>query len=435
MKPALKNNHRYAQSEALLERAERSIPLGAQTFSKSYTQYPRGVSPYFITHGKGSHVWDADRHEYIDFVNSLAAITLGYCDPDVDAAVKKQMQNGTIFSLSHPIEMTVAEKMQTLIPGAERVRFGKNGSDATAGAIRLARAFTGKDHILACGYHGWQDWYIGSTTKNKGVPKSTQNLTHSFPFNDLHALEKLLNDKKGSVAAVIMEPMNITEPEEGYLQAVKELAHKHGAILIFDETVTGFRYDIGGAGKHFGVTADLSTFGKGMANGYPISAIVGRADIMKLMEEIFFSFTFGGETLSLAAALATMEKLEREPVIETLATQGDKIMTQTQALIDQYDLGETISLAGKSCWSFLMIKDFEEYDSMTIKTLFMQEMFENGILSLGSHNLSYAHSDEDIAKLMTAYNDFMKKLKMIFEQKSMDQHLKCEPNKPLFKVR
>jgi glutamate-1-semialdehyde 2,1-aminomutase len=171
---------RYVKSEQLLERALQTIPLGSQTFSKSKTQYPFGASPYFIQRGRGSHVWDVDGNEYVDFVNSLAAITLGYCDPDVDAAVRAQLDEGGIFSLPHPIEMQVAEEMVKLVPCAEMVRFGKNGSDATSGAVRLARAFTNRDHVAACGYHGWQDWYIGSTARNRGVPDATSALTHTW---------------------------------------------------------------------------------------------------------------------------------------------------------------------------------------------------------------------------------------------------------------
>src|SRR3990172_7067191 len=241
---------RYHNSEKLLERALKTIPLGSQTFSKSKTQYPRGVSPYFITKGQGSHVWDVDGNEYIYFVNSLNAITLGYNDPDVAAAVRAQLEEGNIFSLPHPIEMKVAEKIVEMVPCAEMVRFGKNGSDATAGAIRIARAFTNRDHVAVCGYHGWQDWYIGTTARNRGVPQATRDLSHTWTYNDLNSIALLFQNYPDKVAAVILEPMNVAEPLPGFLESVKELTHKHGALLIFDETVTGFRYAIGGAQQH-----------------------------------------------------------------------------------------------------------------------------------------------------------------------------------------
>ena len=293
---------RYLKSEEQLARARKVIPLGAQTFSKSITQFPHGVSPYFARRAKGSRVWDVDDNEYVDFASALAAISLGYADPDVNAAVAKQLADGTIYSLSHPLETEVAELICDAVPCAEAVRFGKNGSDATAGAIRIARAYTGRDHVLVCGYHGWQDWYIGATARNKGVPQPTSALTHTFPYNDLPALEALLDRYSGQVAAVILEPMNATQPADGYLKGVQALTKKAGAVLVFDETITGFRYALGGAQEKFGVTPDLATFGKALANGFPLSAVAGRKDIMMEMEHVFFSFTMGGETLSLAAA-------------------------------------------------------------------------------------------------------------------------------------
>jgi glutamate-1-semialdehyde 2,1-aminomutase len=426
---------RYAHSEQLLERALRTIPLGSQTFSKSKTQYPLGVSPFFIQRGRGSRVWDVDGNEYVDFINSLAAITLGYCDPDVDAAVRRQLEDGIIFSLPHPLEMEVAEQLVKLVPCAEMVRFGKNGSDATSGAIRLARAFTGRDHVAVCGYHGWQDWYIGSTARNRGVPKATQELTHTWVYNNIDSLDKLFQTYPGQIAAVILEPMNVVEPLPGFLESVKELAHKHGAILIFDETVTGFRYAIGGAQAHFGVTPDLATFGKGLANGYPVSAVAGRADIMRLMEEVFFSFTFGGEALSLAAALATMKKLEREPVTETLYRQGRKLLEKLASIVNEAGAADFLGVAGNPTWSFLLIKDTDTYSQWQIKTLFLQEMFARGILTIGSHNMSYSHSDADLDKLFAAYSEVIPMLLDAVRTRKLEAMLRCESLQPLFKVR
>ena len=202
----------FRASEDYLARAEKVIPLGSQTFSKSRTQYPYGASPYFITRARGSRCWDLDGNEYVDFVNSLASITLGYADPDVNAAVTRQLEDGVIFSLPHPIEAEVAELICDMVPCAEMVRFGKNGSDATSGAIRIARAFTDRDRVAVCGYHGWQDWYIGSTARNRGVPKATRDLTHTWVYNDAGSLGKLLEAYPAEFAAVILEPMNVTPP-------------------------------------------------------------------------------------------------------------------------------------------------------------------------------------------------------------------------------
>ena len=426
---------RYIQSEKLLERALRTIPLGSQTFSKSKTQYPLGVSPFFIQRGKGSRVWDVDGNEYVDFINGLAAITLGYGDPDVDAAVRAQLEDGVIFSLPHPLEVQVAEEIVNLVPCAEMVRFGKNGSDATAGAVRLARAFTNREHVAVCGYHGWQDWYIGSTARNRGVPESTSALTHTWAYNDIESLHQLFKKYPGQIAAVMLEPMNVYEPIPGFLEAVKELTHHHDALLVFDETITGVRYAIGGAQQHFGVTPDLATFGKGLANGFPVSAVAGRADVMQLMEEIFFSFTFGGETLSLAAALAALTKLKREPVIQRLYDQGQKIISGLQHRIVAAGAENFLSVSGNPTWSFLIIKNVGAYSQWEIKTLFLQEMFARGVLTIGTHNLSFSHSDEDIDRLMAAYADVIPILVDCVRQKTLESVLRCSPLQPLFKLR
>jgi glutamate-1-semialdehyde 2,1-aminomutase len=428
-------SERYAKSEELLERALRTIPLGSQTFSKSRTQYPHGVSPYFIQRGQGCRVWDVDGNEYVDFIMSLCAITLGYNDPEVTAAVRSQLEDGVIFSLTHRLEMEVAEQLTKMVPCGDMVRFGKNGSDATSGAIRLARAYTGRDHVAVCGYHGWQDWYIGSTARNRGVPQATRDLTHTFAYNDPESLLALFRQFPDGIAAVIMEPMNVVEPKPGYLEEVKAIAHRHGALLVFDETITGFRYANGGAQSLFGVTPDLATFGKGLANGYPVSAVAGRGDVMKLMEDIFFSFTFGGETLSLAAALTTMQKLEREPVLERIHQQGRKILERVQGLIEQHDAVDFLSLAGHPSWSFFLVKDAAPYSMWQLKTLFMQEMLARGILAYGTHNLCYAHGDADLEKLVTAYGEVIPLMVSAVRDHKLDTYLRCKPLEPLFKVR
>ena len=427
-------SERYQKSEEYLQRALKTIPLGSQTFSKSKTQYPYGVSPYFIQKGLGSHVWDIDGNEYIDFVNSLASITLGYNDPDVTDAVKKQLEEGVVFSLSHPIEAQVAEKIVDMVPCAEKVRFGKNGSDATAGAIRVARAYTGRDHVLTCGYHGWQDWYIGSTSRNKGVPEAVRNLTHTFEYNNIESLHRRFKEYPSQVAAVILEPMNTTYPLPGFLESVKELTHQNGAILIFDETITGFRFSNGGAQELFGVTPDLATFGKGLANGYPLSAVAGKAGIMKEMEEVFFSFTFGGETLSLAAANAVLTKLKTKPILKTLGSQGEKILTGIQELIEKIGLQDVLYLSGHPTWSFLNFTE-GKYKSFEIKTLFLQEVFRRGILTLGMHNMSFSHSEQDIRCLLNVYSEVFPIIQLAVQNEDLRQRLSCEVLMPLFKVR
>ena len=426
---------RYLRSEELLERARKTIPLGSQTFSKSITQFPKGVSPYFAARARGSRLWDIDGNEYTDFVNALAAVTLGYADPDVNAAVAAELGNGTVYSLSHPLEAEVAEMICALVPSAEMVRFGKNGSDATAGAIRVARAFSGRDHVLTCGYHGWQDWYIGATTRNKGVPAATSALTHSIPYNDLPALDAKLVELDGQIAALILEPMNVAAPAPGYLAELKARLHKAGALLIFDEMITGFRFAPGGAQELFGVTPDLTTLGKGIANGFPLSAVCGRRDVMMEMEEVFFSFTMGGETMSLAAAKATLGKLMREPVTATMRSRGTALMQRVSDLIGRHRVGSFLAMAGDPTWSFLLFKDADGVSGLEIKTLWMQELMQRGFLSLGTHNMSYAHSEDDVDRLADAYGQIFPILREAVANRAVKQFLRCEPLQPLFKVR
>ena len=423
----------YKKSEQLLQQALKSIPLGSQTFSKSLTQYPKGVSPFFIEQGKGSKVWDVDGNEYIDFVNSLAAVTLGYCDKDVDKAVQAQMQNGVIFSLPHTLEIEVAEKLIEIIPCAEKVRFSKNGTDATTASIRIARAYTNKDHIAVCGYHGWQDWYIGSTTRDLGVPKSVKDLTHKFEYNNIESLEKIFQEHE--LSCVIMEPMNIEYPKDNFLEEVKKLAHKNNALLIFDETITGFRYSLGGAQELFNVIPDLATFGKGMANGFPLSAVVGSNEVMQRVEDIFFSGTFGGETLSLAAANEIIDKYEQEQVTEYFSEIGTYLLDQLNQLIEKRNLKDIFWTSGHPSWSFLHIKEQKKYNSFEIKTYFLQEMFKRGILTLGSHNINFSHTKKDINQLLKVYTEVLPMIEQSIKNQTLLENIQGDILQPLFKVR
>jgi glutamate-1-semialdehyde 2,1-aminomutase len=388
---------------------------------------PYGVAPLFLERGEGCQVWDIDGNQYLDYINGLLCVSLGYQDPDVDRAVIAQISKGVSFSLPHRLEFEVAELLVDLIPCAEMVRFGKNGSDVTAAAVRLARAYTVKEHIAVCGYHGWQDWYIGATSRNLGVPKSTQALTHTFPFNDLTALDTLLSQH--SFAAVIMEPMNVVEPKPGYLAGVKALCEQHQCLLIFDEIITGFRFDLKGAQHLFGVTPDLATFGKGMANGYPLSAIVGKKEIMMLMEDIFFSGTFGGEALSLAAAKASIEKMIRCQVPEHINQLGSNLQRGLAPLLAKSEL---FKLVGHPSWSILSLSHDSE---QLIKSVFLQEMYQRGILTLGTHNISYAHQHQDIARLISAYQEIVPFIEYHWQQGTLRTVLKGAVIEPVFKVR
>lgn len=428
-------NTRYKKSMHVLDRALKTIPLGAQTFSKSITSIPLGVAPLYVERASGSVMWDVDGNKYIDFVNGLACVTLGYCDPDVDHAVFEQMKSGVTFSLSHKIEAEVSELIVEMVPCAEMVRFAKNGTDATSGAIRLSRAVTGKERIAVCGYHGWQDWYIGSTVRNLGVPKSVKELTHSFKFNDIKSLEEILSYWPNEFAAIILEPMNVSFPEKGFLEEVRRIASKNEIILIFDETITGFRYSLGGAQELFNVTPDLACFGKGIANGYPLSALVGKKEYMELVKEIFFSGSFGGETLSLAAAKAVLTKLQKQPVLRKIKNIGIILMKGVDQLIEENDIGYFLTISGHPSWSFLQFKNTKTTTSMELKTLFIQEVVKRGFYTLGTHNISYAHNKDDIQKLLEVYAIVFKKLKEAVELSNIKKQLECEVLTPLFQVR
>ncbi|MFH1662268.1 MAG: aminotransferase class III-fold pyridoxal phosphate-dependent enzyme [Candidatus Falkowbacteria bacterium] len=422
-------------SNQLLKEVKKVIPLASQTFSKSYLQYIKGNVPLFVTRAKGSRIWDVDGNEYVDFINGLLPVILGYQYPAVDNAIKEQLEKGITFSLPSTLEYELAQLLIKHIPCAEMVRFGKNGSDVTTGAIRLARAITGKDHIACCGYHGWHDWYIGSTTRHLGVPESTRKMTHKFEYNNIESLEKIFNENKYKVACVIMEPMNYLEPENNFLERVKELVHKNGALLIFDEVITGFRYSMGGAQKLFNVTPDLATFAKSMANGMPISALVGKKEYMRKAEDIFYSFTMGGEALSLAAAIATIKELEDKNVIENIWQKGEYLINKTNELIRKYNLDETIKIKGKPCWSLMFTYQTGEYTDLEIKSYLQQEILQAGFLWYGQHNMSFSHSQEDINGLINVYDKVFANLRELINSKRLLENLRGEPITNISKVR
>jgi len=423
----------FTKSNLLLKEVEQVIPLASQTFSKSYLQYIKGQAPLFATKAKGCKIWDVDGNKYTDFINSLLPVILGYQYKPVDDAIKKQLKKGIIFSLSSTLEFELAQLLIKHIPCAEMVRFGKSGSDVTSGAIRLARAITNREHVAVCGYHGWQDWYIGSTTRNLGVPQSTRDLTHSFKYNDLDSLEKIL--KEYEVSAVIMEAMNYVEPEDGFLQKVKELTHQYGALLVFDEVITGFRYDLGGAQKLFGVIPDLATFGKAMANGMPISALVGKKEYMEKVADIFYSFTMGGEALSIAGAIATIKEMEDKKVIEYIWEKGKYLQKNTNLLLEKNGLSDIIKVQGKPCWQVFIIKATEKYSDLEIKSYLQQEILQAGFLWYGQHNMSFSHTQKDIDNLLKAYRKIFPKLKKIIDNGKLKENLAGGLITNIFKVR
>jgi glutamate-1-semialdehyde 2,1-aminomutase len=433
---ASNTNRSFLRSNALYQRALKTIPLASQTFSKSAMNFPRKATPLFLEKGQGAYVWDYDGNKFIDYVIGLMPVILGYCDPDVDRAIKSQLNNGIIFSLPSELEVQLSEKLMELIPCAKMARFGKNGSDVTSAAIRLARAYTGRNRIAVCGYHGWHDWYIGSTSRSLGVPKVIKDLTSKFIFNDPDSLESLLKKDPNSFAAVILEPTGVVAPEEGFLESVRELCDKYGVILVFDEIVTGFRVDLGGAQRKYGVTPDLATFGKAMANGMPISAIVGSCKIMKLMDDIFFSGTFGGETLSLAAALATISKLEKINAPKIFESTGNTLSSSIQAMITEFELDDIVSLSGEDWWPRMIVGKYGKNSQVEMTSLMRQEFIENGIFMGGTINLSIAHSDESvIAETLDGVHQSFEKFSRYIKIGNPMSNFRGELIKPVFQVR
>jgi glutamate-1-semialdehyde 2,1-aminomutase len=425
---------RYRKSELHLNRAQNTIPIGSQTFSKSRTQYPVGISPLYIDKARGCKVWDLDGNVYIDLVSALASVTLGYGDKNVNNAVKKQLKKGVSFSLPGTLEAEVAEMLCEMIPSAEMVRFAKNGTDATSAAVRLSRAFTGRDHILVCGYHGWQDWYIGSTSRNKGIPDQISSLTHPLEFNNIEELTRLIESLPNQIACIVMEPMNVKFPNPGYLEQIRELTEKHGIVLVFDETITGFRFSTGGAQEFFGVTPDISTFGKGLANGFPLSAVVGKREIMMEMEEIFFSGTFGGELLSLAAAKEVLSLHLSKDICGVLGALGNRLSESIHGLLEHHKLEKMLLLSGHPSWKFLLWSDFRGYTADELRTYFMQEAFASGLLILGTLNLMLAHQEVE-EEIVKRFDRVFLKMSLAIESGQLKELLSVEPLRPLFKVR
>jgi len=407
---------RLDKSFGWLERSERVIPGGAQTYSKSWRHHIRGVTPIFLDSGKGVVVTDVDGNRFVDLIQGLLPNILGYAHDEVDRAVNDRAGEGHSFSLAHPLEVELAERLCRLIPCAEMVRYGKNGSDATAGAVRVARAYTGREHVAVCGYHGWQDWYIGTTSRSAGVPKAVRELAHPFPYNDPNALEALLSSLPNQFAAVIMEPVNFNWPSPGYLDKVKEIVHRHGALLIFDEICSGFHFGLGGAQRLFGVTPDLATFGKAMGNGWPISCVVGRRDVMKVFEDAFFSFTFGGDVGAMAAAMKVLDILESGDAYARMTAAGTKLFDGARVMAAAAGLQDTFQLKGHPHWSLFSFVDEKGADDTTTRALWVQEVTRRGVLILTTFNISAALDEASVTTVLSAFAHAFKRVALARSQ-------------------
>jgi len=395
------------KSKELFTKALDIIPLASQTFSKSYLSYYKWDVPLFAEKWEWAYLYDIDWNKYIDFVWGLLPVILWYKNEQINEAIKKQLDNWITFSLSSPLEYKLSKKLTELIPCAEMVRFWKNWTDVTSAAVRLSRYITSRDKVAVCGYHGWQDWYIWSTTRNWGVPTNVQNLTLKFEYNNIDSLEKLFTDNLNEISCVIMEPMNIEFPKNDFLKKVKDLCHKNGALFILDEIITWFRYNISWAQKIFWVTPDLATFGKSIANWMPISALVWKKEYMKRIEDIFFSWTFGGETLSIVAALKTIEILEKKNVLCKIEENWLYLKEKLEKLFNKYDLSNIIKIVWHSSWQLMLFKDYNDIKGIQIKSYIQKYLIENWILWYWSFNLSYSHTKEMLDILIIKFDKIL----------------------------
>ncbi|HVY46184.1 MAG TPA: aminotransferase class III-fold pyridoxal phosphate-dependent enzyme [Minicystis sp.] len=416
------------KSNQLWERAVGLIPAGTQTLAKGPGQWVRGVAPKYLARGKGSHVWDVDGNEFVDLVMGVGPLSLGYAYPAVDKAIQAQLADGITFSMMHPLEVEVAELVRDTVPNAEAVRYSKTGCDATTAAVRVARAFTGREKVLCCGYHGWHDWYIAVTDRNRGIPKATQDLTFTFQYNDLQSVEDALDE---DVACVILEPTVFEAPKPGFLEGLRALCDKKGALLVFDEMWTGFRIALGGAQEFFKVRADLACFSKAIANDMPISVLTGRRDVMKLFDkDVFFFTTFGGEALSLAAAKATIHELRDKKVPEHLTKQGQKLKDGYVAIAREAGLEGVTGCVG---YPYRSLCTFTGADALEAKSYVQQEMLARGVLWQGFHTMCLSHTDSDVDLVLAAYREVLPMLKRVRDAGTLKQELRGEPVEPVFR--
>ncbi len=404
---------KFKRSEELRIRAHQLIPGGCHTYAKGDDQYPQ-LSPGFIVRGHGGHVWDVDGNEFIEYGQGNRAVALGHAFPRVVDAVKKELEKGSNFTRPGAIEVEAAQKFLELVPNADMVKFCKDGSDATTGALKLARAVTGRDMIACCQDHPFfavNDWFMGTTPLDAGIPESAKKLTLTFRYNDLESVRELFRRYPDSIAGLILEPAKYEDPIPGYLEGVKALCEQHGALFILDEMITGFRWHNGGGQAYYDVVPDLSCWGKALGNGFSVSALAGKRQFMELgglfhdKERVFLlSTTHGGETHALAAAIATIETYQTEPVIQEISRLGQRLQTEGTLLIANHGLADYVQIEGKPCCLVVATRDADGNRSQSMRTLLLQETIKRGIL-MTSLIVSYTHTDEDIDKTLTALDE------------------------------
>jgi len=394
----------FAESRRLQAKSHSLIPGGAHTYAKGDDEYPE-TAPAFIVRGEGCHVWDVDGNKFIEYGMGLRAVSLGHAFAPVVEAAHQQINLGSNFTRPAKIEVEYAEELLQVLPNADMVKFAKNGSDVTTAAVKLARAFTGRDMVAVCADHPFfscDDWFIGTTELNAGIPQPYLELTASFRYNDLASVKELFDRHPDRIACLILEPATAEEPRDDFLSQLKELCEKHGSLLILDEMITGFRWHISGAQATYGVVPDLSTFGKAMGNGFAIAALAGKREIMKLggldhaSDRVFLlSTTHGAETHALAAARETLNIYRRCHVIGHLHRQGERLRAGINDCIARHGIARQFAILGRAPNLIYATKDVDGKNSQGFRTLFLQEMIRGGIIA-PSFVVSFSHSDQVI---------------------------------------
>ncbi|MEV0803780.1 glutamate-1-semialdehyde 2,1-aminomutase [Kribbella sp. NPDC050281] len=400
----------FGRSVELNARLQDVVPGGAHTYAKGVDQYPENMAPV-MTHGRGAHVWDADGNEYVEYGSGLRAVSLGHAHPAVLEAVRAQLGLGTNFVRPGVIELDAAERFLATVQTAEMVKFAKNGSDVTTAAVKLARAATGRPLVAICEdqpFFSIDDWFISTTAMSAGIPGSAADLTVRFPYGDLPATERLLQEHEGQVSCLILEAATQHDPPDGYLAGLRDLAHRHGCLLIFDEMITGFRWSEAGAQAVYGVTPDLSTFGKALGNGFAISALAGKREFMERgglrddRERVFLlSTTHGAESHSLAAAMAVLDTYENEGIAARLHALGDRLAGGVREVAEAAGVGDHVVTRGRSSNLVFATLDQDLQPSQEYRTLFLRELILGGVVG-PSFVVSAALTDEDIARTVEA---------------------------------
>lgn len=427
------------------ERLKRNelIPGGTHTYSKGDDQYP-STAPCYIERGEGAYIWDECGKKYLDWGMGLRAVSLGHAYPAVTKAAINQMRNGSNFNRPSHLEEELAELLVNLIPSFEMVKFAKNGSTVTTAALKLARAYTGRKYIAYCADHpffSYDDWFIGTTICNSGIPEEHYKYSLGFRYNQISTLEELFKQYPNEIAAVILEPVTTELPRDGFLQKVRELCHENGAVLIFDEMITGFRWHLQGAQTYFDVMPDLTTFGKGIGNGFAVAVLGGRRDILELgglehrQRKVFLiSTTHGAELHALAAAKRTIEIMQEQDVVGHMHAIGESLISGIQGLIGQFALKEKVNISGFSSHFNLNFQFSEGINPYALRTLFLQELCRGNVL-LPYAAPSYSHTQSDVSATLEVMSRSFAKLREVYEYPQMiDELLEGPVIKPVFRA-